>query len=170
MPGSRPYQPASPLEAEHLRKADFRVFPDDVRTALEKNKDKMVGWAGIVTDSQIEKNDKEYLIIFTLEHHYFDWIEDDSIQRAKFFLSPRGEGVFKTYWSMPLSFDYEQLKGLVAPGTLLITFGYPVKVEDRIIYLRPDYVRPYARVLYNTDALDYGRPGTPAKILRTPLF
>lgn len=129
----------------------------------------MIAWAGVVTNAEIKKDDSGYLIIFSLEHHYFDWIEDDSIQKAIFFLSPRGEGNFKTYWNMPPSTDYDELKRRVATGTLLITYGYPVKVDGGTIYIHPDYVRPYDQSLYTTDALDYGRPGTTVKLLNTPM-
>jgi hypothetical protein len=169
VPGSRPYQAGSPLEAEHLKQANFKIFPDDVRADPTKFKETMIAWAGVVTNAEIKKEGGSYLIIFSLEHHYFDWIEDDSIQKAIFFLSPRGEGAFKTYWSVPLSKDYEELKRQVSAGTLLITFGYPVKVDGGTIYIRPDYVRPYERALYSTDALDYGRPGSPVKVLKTPM-
>lgn len=169
VPGSRPYQPASPLEAAHLEQADFSLFPEDVRADPAKSKDKMIAWAGVITSAEITKDDSGYLIIFSLEHHYFDWVEDDSIQRAIFFLSPRGEGAFKTYWRMPPSTDYAELKRQVATGTLLITYGYPVKIVGATIYIHPDYVRPFARPLYTTTALDYRRPGSPVARLSVPL-
>ena len=169
VPGSRPYQAASPAEAQRIKQADFHTFPDDVRQSPEKFTSTLVAWAGVITNADIKKGSDGYLIIFSLEHHYFDWIEDDSIQKAIFFLSPRGEGKFATYWSMPLSTEYDELKRRVAPGSLLITYGYPVKVEDGVVYVRPDYVRPYEQSLYTTTALEYGRPGEPVKVLSTPM-
>ncbi len=85
----------------------------------------MVAWAGIVTHANIEKESDAYLITFSLEHHYFDWIEDDSIQKAIFFLSPRGEGRFETYWSMPLSTDHVRSYEQSLYTTTALEYGRP---------------------------------------------
>ena len=130
----------------------------------------MIAWAGIVTDTEITKYDTSYVVVFSLEHHYFDWIEDRSVQKAIFFPSPTGEGSFKTYWAMPLSMDYDALRRQTMPGTLLIIYGHPAKVEDGTVYIIPDYIRPFAQSLYATDVLSYGRPGTPVTRLRTPIL
>lgn len=171
VPGSQPYQPASDLEETHMKAADYTIFPDDIRKNPASYKDKEIAWVGIVKDAKINKLPTGYQIIFTLEHRYFDWIEDDSIQRARFFVSPRGEGAFMTYWDMPLTADYAMLQQTTAPGSLLVVYGHPAKnaVIDGVVYINPDYVRPYERSWYADDVMDYGRPGSPVKILRVPM-
>ena len=170
-PGSQPYRPASDLEAQQRQAADFNIFPDDIRRDAERYRGRTVAWAGIIRASKITKEPQGYRMDFTLEHRYFDWIEDDSIQRARFFVSPRGEGKFTTSWSMPPTTDEKALADAAAPGGLLVVYGRiaATAVKDGVIQIDADYLRPYPSWWYADDVMDYSRPGSPVKILRVPM-
>ncbi|MFC2071362.1 hypothetical protein ACFLUU_01405 [Chloroflexota bacterium] len=81
-------------------KADRNIYPDDVRNDLANYKFSTIAWSGIVKQAEVLKVEGGTVFYFTLEHHYFDWIEDFGIQRETLFLSPRGEGLFMTSWGL----------------------------------------------------------------------
>src|SRR5439155_1612311 len=86
------YTGASDAERKLLTQADRRVFPDDVRKDVDRFKKVTVAWTGIIR--AIRPGPAPGTSELDIEHHYWDWIEDHSIQKAKAFLSQRGEGSF----------------------------------------------------------------------------
>ena len=67
------YQGGSPIEADTFKQADRNIFPDDVRANPANFQNRMIAWVGIVKNVEIVKASSNYEIMFTLEHHYFDW-------------------------------------------------------------------------------------------------
>ena len=52
-PHTCPYRPSSEWEANELSTAQFNIFPDDVRSDLNKFQESKVAWVGIITDSKL---------------------------------------------------------------------------------------------------------------------
>jgi hypothetical protein len=164
VPGSRPYRARDDAEKELLSQAHRDVFPDDVRADLEGHRDHVVLWSSIV--KAIDESDPSAVTV-RFEHHYWDFIEDYSVQKAIAFLSPRGEGDFEVAFSATPGF---------AVGDMALVYGTPERVEpDGTIVLAPRSVRTLRKELYATDVWDYGRAyllegdTTDFKVLRVPL-
>lgn len=167
MPGSRLYEPLPQWERQYFETARRDVFPDDVRKSPDEYKDTLVVWTGIIKTISIDTEDNERVARFTIEHHYFDWIEDNGIQREKFFLSPRGEGMFALGWAIDPA-RYDQFMEDFAVGDMIIAYGNPSMIKDQLISFYPTFtIRPVKPQWYRTDILDYGRPGEPSKVLKT---
>jgi hypothetical protein len=91
-----------PWEEPLLIDAAKIIMPSDVISNPEKYKGMQIHWVGIVDSFEIVKeNDK--VVQFFIDHKYYDYIEDFSIQREKIFLSPKGEGKFIFLQSFPNS-------------------------------------------------------------------
>jgi hypothetical protein len=168
-PGSRAYHPLPQWEAKFYPHARRDVYPGDVRQDPDKFATTLVGWTGVFTKIEFSSNVSPRTVRFTAEHHYFDWIEDISIQRARFFLSPRGEGAFAVQWIAETS-DDEKFVDQFAVGDMLIAYGYPSVIRDTYIGLSPTQnLRAIKPQWFRTDILDYGRPGEPSRAMKTAL-
>jgi hypothetical protein len=167
-PGSRSYRPLPQWEAKFAAQARRDVFPNDVRQKPEGFTNTLVVWTGVITNIEFFSDGASRVARFTAEHHYFDWVEDSSIQREKFFLSPRGEGAFAAAWRAESS-DQQKFVEQFAVGDMLVAYGCPSLIRSNVVGLYPTQnLRAIKRQWYRTDILDYGRPGEPSKILKTP--
>jgi hypothetical protein len=156
--GSRPYQPVSEWEKGELEKANLCIYPGDVREEITIYQSTIIAWPGIVKDTEVYQTDEGINIVFILEHHYYDWIEDFSVQQEKISLSPRGEGLFTTEWLLKNDTTQSQIEEVTEPGYLLIVYGTPVAMEDdSIIDVHATYIRGVGKEWYTTETLDYGR-------------
>lgn len=164
-PGSKVYKGFSPVEQGHLSNARRDVFPNDVRENLERYRMTKVAWPGFIRDARWMEKDGGFQTTFVLEHHYYDWIVDYSIQKEKLFISPRGEGNFSTV--CPAQKEQEE-QTLTATGNLLIVYGTPEKDEDGMPYLTCDYARFIKKEWIRTDVMDYGRPNEPVRFINIP--
>jgi hypothetical protein len=168
-PGSRAYRPLPQWEAKFYSQARRDVFPNDVRQKPDGFTNTLVVWTGVITNIEYFADVSRRVVRFTAVHHYFDWIEDISIQRERFFLSPRGEGAFAVQWIAQTP-DHQKFVDQSAVGDMLIAYGYPTVVRSNYIGLNPTQnLRAIKPQWYRTDILDYGRPGEPSKILRPAL-
>jgi len=86
--GSRVYQPTGGPEARVFGRAAQDVYPDDVRAEPQRYVKMLVAWPGILRSYELTKDDETATIKLVLEHRYFDWIEDFSPRRERYFLSP----------------------------------------------------------------------------------
>ncbi len=163
-PSSERYKGFSPLEQTYISKVDFGTFPNDARNDVERYQTKLVAWPGLITEVKSIQKDGAYFTRIVVEHHYYDWILDHSIQKEKYFLSPRGEGVFTTLCRSKLK-DENVTRDL---NNMLIVYGKPEKVEDGMLYVTCDYAAFIKREWVRTDVFDYGRPGEPVKGLNVP--
>ncbi len=164
-PGSREYRPLPKWEAKFFAQARKDIFPQDVRKNPEQFKSTLVVWTGIIKKIEPTQYNSTPFIKFTVEHHYFDWIEDDGIQREKYFVSPRGEGYFTAIWldSPEYALFFKQFE----VGDFLIAYGYPSVIINEVVGLDPTQnLRAIKPRWYRTDILDYGRPGEESKILK----
>jgi hypothetical protein len=162
-PGSRPYTPSDGGEKEIFSQVRRDVFPDDVRGAPEQYKSTIVLWSAIIRNVAVSDSS----VTITFEHHYWDFIEDYSVQKAIAFLSPRGEGRFVA--SFPLSTK-------VSVGDMALVYGMPEDVDTNgVIVLSEKGMRTLPQPLYATDVWDYGRAYllkhdmSDFKVLRVPL-
>ncbi|MDC4204579.1 MAG: hypothetical protein MPW14_07480 [Candidatus Manganitrophus sp.] len=169
-PHTNYYQPVSSWEKQASDRANRNVFPDDVRNDLAGNSSTVVAWPGVVLNSEFIEHPDNIEVQFVLEHHYYDWLEDHSVQKEKIFLSPRGEGQFKTSWFVKKESNTDEMRKAASPGNLVIVYGTPERVnDDRSISLKSVYIRGIDKQWYRTDVLDYGRPGEPGKVINVPL-
>ena len=168
VPGSRAYQPLPQWEAKFFAQAKRDVFPNDVRNKPDEANSPLAVWTGVITNIEFLNDDSGRFARFTVEHHYFDWIEDFSVQRARYFLSPRGEGTFLVAWRIASPVDQQFIEQF-SIGDMLVAYGYP-HVHGDLVGLSPtENLRAIKPPWFRTDVLDYGRPGEPSKILKTVL-
>ena len=139
-----------------------------IRNDILRYREVPIVWPGLIKDSKIVQHDENIEIIFLLEHHYYDWIEDFGAQREKMFLSPRGEGLFAASWFMNKDVNLPEIKKATAIGNLAIVYGMPERVEDNVIFIKSSYVRSIDAQRYGMDIFDYGRRGEPMKFLKVP--
>ncbi|MCD6051346.1 MAG: hypothetical protein K0Q55_2750 [Verrucomicrobia bacterium] len=166
-PGSQAYRPLPQWEAKFFKQAKRDVFPNDVRQHPDAFTNTLVAWTGVITNIAFFNDGSSRVARVTAEHHYFDWIEDKSIQRERFFLSPRGEGAFAAAWRAGTP-DEQKFLGQFAVGDMLIAYGHPSLIRSNVVGLYPTQnLRAIKPQWYRTDILDYGRPGEPSKILKT---
>ena len=159
LPGTKSYNPVSDWEVREFRNASRNIYPNDVKKEISKYYDSVIAWPGIILDSEIITHDDKPELKLLVEHHFYDWLEDYGFQREKIFLSPRGEGNFKTSWYLKKVMDLSALEEMASAGNMVIVYGYPEKIEsDSTIVIEPRYIRGIRKKWFRTDILDYGRP------------
>jgi len=158
--GSREYTPHSDQERIEFEKADRNVYPDDIRLDFSKFEDTAVAWAGIIQETSIIDVEDHMEMILEVQHHYFDWIEDISPGWEAYWLSPKGEGLFKA----KIGFSREELEVREkwgAIGNMVIVYGTPHMVDDDdVIYINTS-IAFFAGRDYTTHRLTYGRSEQP---------
>jgi hypothetical protein len=160
-PGTQLYKPLPKWERQFFEKASRDIYPNDVRKSPEKYEKTLVVWTGIIKSINNDTENGYQIARFTIEHHYFDWIEDRGIQREKYFLSPRGEGLYALAWRVDTQED-KLFRQQFAVDDMMIAYGYPSMIKDELIGFYPTQnIRSIKPKWYSTDVLDYGRPGEP---------
>jgi len=165
-PSIRLYKPITDWEKEAFLKAEREIYPNDVRDDFPKYDSARVAWPGIILGAETSDIDTSIIIQFKIEHHYYDWIEDFSIQQEKIFLSPRGEGLFETKWHLKPGSDITKVNESI--GDMIIVYGIPKDIKDSTIVLDAYYVRVIEKQWFSTQFFNYGRPGDSMTILRVP--
>ena len=151
LPHTRAYLPVSSSEKQALDRANRNVYPDDVRNSLANYQNTLVVWPGIVLENKFIEHADQIEIQLILEHHYYDWFEDFSIQKEKIFLSPRGEGLFQTSLFIKKDANIEEMKKAAGVGNLIIVYGTPQQIkEDRSINLIYTYLRGIDKQWFTT--------------------
>lgn len=149
------YKPFTQSEQAEYDKASRNIYPDDVRLDPTKYSDTLVVWPGIIVETSLEESSEQLLVTFVLEHHYFDWLDDSSIQKERYFFSARGEGQFQLTWTFKPDSNRENFRRWTAPGVLLIVYGKP-HVDGSDIKLTASHISPIEKKYYRSD-WDYGR-------------
>jgi hypothetical protein len=160
-PYSKAYEGNSDWERKYLAEARRDVYPGDVRENVESFRKATLAWPGIVVSAGPEAKDPAFSEV-VIEHHYWDWIEDHSIQKAKAFLSPRGEGRFTCHA------ERRTLPAVDLTKAMAVAYVRPVGIKDEILHAAC-IVRFYPPDWYATDVMDYGRDGAGLKLLRVPM-
>jgi len=160
-PSSKPYQGTSDAESRLLGGARRDVYPDDVRKAPEAYRRVTLAWPGVVVSASVDEGRPEFWTVI-VEHHYWDWIEDHSIQKARAFLSPRGEGRFVCH-AERAAIAVDALK-----DAMTVAYVRPLRMQGQMIE-GACIMRFFPRDWYATDVMDYGRGGEGLRILRVPM-
>ena len=167
-PGSQPYRPLPQWEAQFFSQAHRDIFPGQVRQLPGAYRDSVVAWTGVIVSIEYQGEGASRAARITAEHRYFDWIEDSGVQREKYFLSPRGEGRFATYWGVASPGDQKFIDQF-SVGDMLVAYGHPSFVQPDFIGLSPTLnMRAIKPAFFRSDVFDYGKPGEPVIVLRTP--
>ena len=153
------YKPINPGEDEALKKADKSILPQDVKNAKQSFDNISVVWTGIVEKMEIYKTKDETIVDIYLQHRYYDFIEDFSIQQEKMFVSPFGEGKFILRKQMNPQIPIEELKAelpkAVFKECFLITYGKIGKPEKDIPILEYENMRIVFPENYATNIFSY---------------
>ena len=169
-PHSKVFAPEGPLEKKLFPLVKREVFPNDVRADPSAYRTSVVLWSGIIRDVEPENFGGTRGLRVLVDHHYWDFIEDYSIQRAIAFLSPRGEGPFE------VAFRFDIPVEMVRVEDMAIVYGTPTGIgsDGRRVVLDGAVLRTIPRDRYATDIWDYGRDVVTNhdtkdfRILRTP--
>ena len=155
-PNCVPYRPLPGLEKQLYNVAKRKVTPNNVRKLPDKYIKTLVVWTGIIKNIDSNKEQGTEFFQITVEHHYFDWIENRGAQKEMFFLSPRGEGTFIAAWSAGNAQEYEFIRHFTV-GDMIIAYGRPCMTEDDILVLNPTVnIRPVKPQWFSTEIPDYG--------------
>jgi hypothetical protein len=156
------YRPISTLESDALSRSKRDVFPEDFRNLKVPLGSVEVAWAGVIRDSKVSDAGDHYAVEFEIQHHYFDWIQDN----LRFHLSPRGEGLLRTKWALFKSLKPETVANEVRAGRMIVIYGVPESVTSGALVMRASYLRTFSPEVFRTNTMDYGRPGSPVKVLK----
>ena len=160
-PHTKAYGPRSEYEQGLFAKARRDIYPDDVRKEVSRYTAETVLWTGIIMDVPTVSSSTWRMRI---EHHYWDWLEDYSVQKEIAFLSPRGEGMFEFTFYTSEKFHLESF-GRV--GDMAIVYGRPKEVSpDGTIVLACKFSKFLRKGLYSTEYMDYGRDPNDVKWIR----
>ena len=153
---TRVYKPVSKWEKSVYAQARKDVYPDDVRYGDARDQEDLLVWPGILKKADLREQGDTIWMSLTVEHHYYDWLEDSSMR--KYWLSPRGEGIFTVAWSVPIDWGLEECRKQVRPGAMVIVYGRPKGAGGGLIrFGHAEYIRLIPKMFYGTDILDYGR-------------
>ena len=164
------YEPVSRHEEAEYGRARSNVYPDEVRADLDKYTNAPVVWVGIIRSSDAQEEDigSKIRLDTVFEHHYFDWREQGHGEHPQLKVSSRGEGRFRTRWSLhrtdpymdSTDVDAHDAEHYAAPRKLAIFYGTPVSIDpDGTIVLTYHYVRIIPIKDYTTNGVNYGRLG-----------
>ena len=159
---SRLYKPASDRENSFYIKINKSIWPDDVRYNINNYKNELVGWVGIVEQYRIERNIENIIVHFSLNHHYYDWIEDYGYSRGPILLSTIGEGIILGKYILSPELTDDQLNEMTKDflGECIIIYGYPNKImENGEILLDMEYTRTIPKKYVDPNWREYGRQG-----------
>lgn len=160
---SVPYQPATKPENIEFTHDRLDVYPDDVRRDLAAHTNDPVAWVGIIRSTDAYEEDQGDLILANtvFEHHFFNWIQNGHGHGAKLYVSPRGEGLFRTQWRLKKLGEEGSARNAekyAGKGKLAIFYGVPESVDTNgTVVLRYRYLRILDADHFSTNRFDYGR-------------
>lgn len=164
VPHTKRYEPKGDQETQLFPKARRDVYPEDVRKDLNAFDREVLLWTGIVKSVGPEQDGQR--LRMRIEHHYWDWLEDYSVQREIAFLSPRGEGMFACDFRPNANLQHEEVARV---EDMAIIYGTPHEIaNDGMILMACPYYKTLRRELYATDVFSYGRNFSDLKVLRIP--
>jgi hypothetical protein len=142
---TRLYQPASEEEKQIYLNINKNIWPDDVRQDIEKYKNMLVGWVGIIEKVTVDySNNDHYILGIHIKHYYYDWIEDFGVGYKPIKLSSEGEGYIFCNYYMKRDWDPEVIR-ILADDILddcAILYCSPLEIiEDGIVNVTVKYLR-----------------------------
>lgn len=173
--GNETYRPVTKPEQIEFSRDQLDIYPDDLRSNATPYLGKAVVWAGIIRDTSAQNNedDTTQLTVDTIfEHHYFNGVQYDGGKHVKLFISPRGEGLFRTRWHLNRigsAADIAAAEKYSAAGKLALVYGVPDRIDGNgTIVLRYRFLRILDSNQFSTNQFDYGRLGQPFRALEMP--
>jgi hypothetical protein len=164
----RNYAPQSSWESREFLRSNFRIHPEDVRQDLRRWQNTQVAWTGIIQECEFYETDTNYEVILLMEHHYFDWKEENFDPEKMYYPSSRGEGLFQTNWYLKKSADLDYFTDRFAPGNLAIVYALPDTVIDEVVLVESRYVRIIDHQHFRIDQSDYIPPEVLARPKKLP--
>jgi len=172
-PGSRVYRPGDANEQQAFSVARRDIFPEDVRADVLRYRTQMLLWSGIIREVRPVETVQGPGMELLFEHHYWDFIEDYSVQKARAFLSPRGEGMFQAAFPRRHAPPPERVR----VDDMALVYGTPERLDadGRTVVLTGARFKTFPKGLYATDIWDYGRDfllkgdRNDFRVLRVPL-
>jgi hypothetical protein len=159
------YRPGDAPERAENQRDILDIYPGDVRKNPANYANVGVGWAGIILHTEAHYDlDGRIQAVTTFEHHFFGWQVDRQSGQKKLILSPRGEGIFRTEWTLRRNnpeAGVDAAEAYASPGKLAIVYGVPQKVEDGAVVLRYRYLRLFQPWEFTIHEFDFGRFGEP---------
>jgi hypothetical protein len=154
------YKPINRGEDECLKKADKSILPYDVRNDFKSTENKSVIWTGIVDTVIYSKPvDTVMLVDVYLQHRYYDFIEDFSVQQEKMFVSPFGEGKYVFRKAIVGNQPFEEIKrGLeksIFKECLIFSYGVVAFLRDSTPCLNAENIRIVFPENYATNIFSY---------------
>lgn len=151
----RNYSPQSSWESQEFQRSDFTIHPNDVRFKLSQWRDFQIAWAGIIQEVEFYQTESSYEVILLMEHHYFDWKEENFEPDQMYYLSSVGQGLFQTNWYLKKSADLEYFKSRFTVGNLAIVYALPDTVVEEVVLVKSRYLRIIDRKNFRADQSDY---------------
>jgi hypothetical protein len=161
----RNYSPLSSWESQEFQNSDFTIHPNDIRQNLSLWKDFQIAWVGVIQECEFYETETSYEVILLLEHHYFDWKEENFEPDQMYYPSSLGQGLFQTSWYLKKSADLEYFKTRYIPGNLAIVYALPDTVIKDVVLVDSRYIRIIDRKNFSLDQSSY----VPREILERPV-
>jgi len=159
------YKPVSRWEKSVYTAARKDIYPNDVRASPGQYQDALLVWPGLIRNAVFDERGDTIWVDLTIEHHYYDWLVDATTR--KYWLSPKGEGVFSASWPMPKEWGIDNMREAIRAGEMVIVYGRPQSAGGGVVQFgHAEYIRVLPNSVYRTDILEYGRPGEPTKHLK----
>jgi hypothetical protein len=160
IPGSAKYKPLTREEENSLKKADRTILPFDVKRDIKNTEKKSVIWTGIVdTVVYFNPSDTVMIVDVYLQHRYYDFIEDFSIQQERMFVSPIGEGnyIFRQAIIGKRPFDKikDDLNKSIFKECFIFSYGIVSSLKDSVPVLIAENIRIVFPENYATNILSY---------------
>jgi len=165
--GNESYQPVTKPEQIEFARDRLDVYPGDARKVPATYLGVPVVWAGIIRSTDAREGDVAGKIVATtvFEHHYFNGIQYNDGHRVTLFVSPRGEGLFRTEWRLDKKgrdATAESAEKYAAEGKLALVYGVPERVDTNgTVVIKYRYLRILGADQFSTNKFDYGRFGEP---------
>lgn len=156
-PGSRIYKPMN-IEQTYFTQSTRCFLPNDAKNfKSEINKNKLLNWTGIIKNVKTENVADSLKFTITVDHKYWDFIEDFSIQDEKIFLSEKGEGEFYFTKKYPLSYQskLDSISNHYKINDFIICYGNLKNNFENIPELNAHFSRVIPLKFYSTNIWRY---------------
>ncbi len=148
------YTPASDTERGYFKDATLDKKPSEVALQIDRNRDKVYAWAGIVLDKTVKQGKRsEFEINLLVEHRDFNWQENLTGKESEvFILEPTSSGKIRVSGRFTRPKGSKSMPGKdMNKGSLVLVYGKPDKVEaDGTLVLKTLFMRSIDRKWHST--------------------
>lgn len=157
LPGSKMYEPVD-WEKSLMKRSNKLAMPSDILNEPELYRDSLIHWVGIIDTFYVVDQDSLVLTRVHFDQKYYDYIEDYSIQREVFFISPYGEGEFiseRVYKDLTADSLTQILNSGLNKGDLGFNYGIFKTIESGKPVLEGVGLRIVDKQFYSTEYMSY---------------